>query len=160
MFCPFQQVEAYREFWHPIYRTVLSRQKYARRSPTYVYRFDYDSADCNAIRNLLCGPGLRGACHGDDLCYLFRFIFSQRITLHSEEHRIATTMIDIWTSFALNGNPNCKSLGEVTFEPVRTTQDHDNVIKCLNIAKSIEFMELPELRNMPIWNSFYPPGKL
>lgn len=115
--------------------------------------------DGNAIRNLLCGSGLRGACHGDDLCYLFRFIFSQRLVLHSEEHRIANAMIDIWTSFALNGNPNCESLDEVIFQSV-TNDDDSGSIKCLNISKTIEFIDLPELKNMPVWNSFYPPGKL
>ncbi|XP_073820631.1 alpha-Esterase-10 isoform X1 [Musca autumnalis] len=153
----FLELCSYREFWHPIYRTALCRMQYAR-APTYVYRFDYDSADSNAIRRLLCGDAVRGVCHGDDMVYLFRFMFSNRMPLDSQDCKVARTMIDIWTSFAAKSDPNCPSLGDIKYEPL---PKDTATIKCLNISDKVEFIELPELEKIKeVWNSFYPQGKL
>lgn len=152
----FLEIESYREFWHPIYRTALNRLQYAK-APTYIYRFDFDSPDANAIRNILCGSEVRGVCHGDDLCYLFRFIFSHRLTVDSPEYNVTKAMIDIWTSFAANSDPNCASLHDIKFEPL----SKDKTMKCLNISHKLEFIDLPELQKIQdVWNGFYTQGKL
>ncbi|KAL9889116.1 esterase B1-like isoform 1-T1 [Glossina fuscipes fuscipes] len=151
----FLELESYREFWHPIYRTCRSRIKNAKAS-TYLYRFDYDSPGANAMRNFFCGPEIRGTCHGDDLCYLFRFLLLNKLNENSPEFHISQTMIDIWTSFATNGDPNCPSLKQVKFEPLAQEDD----MKCLNISNKIEYIPLPELEKMHVWNSFYTKGKL
>lgn len=131
--------------------------KYAT-APTYVYRFDYDSAESNAIRRLLCGDSVRGACHGDDMVYLFRFMFSHKMPMDSLDCRVSRAMIDIWTSFAAKSDPNCPSLEGVKFEPLDTNSD---IIKCLNISDKIDYIVLPELQKIKeVWNSFYPQGKL
>ncbi|XP_023292060.2 esterase B1 [Lucilia cuprina] len=152
----FLEIESYREFWHPIYRTAMYRINYAK-APTYIYRFDFDSADANAIRNLLCNREVRGVCHGDDLCYIFRFIFSHRLSVDSAEYRTTKAMVDIWTSFATNSDPNCTCLQDVKYEPL----SKDKPIKCLNISNKLEYIELPELQKIQnVWNTFYPQGKL
>lgn len=127
------------------------------KAPTYVYRFDFDSPDANAIRNLLCNREVGGVCHGDDLCYIFRFIFSHRLSVESAEYRTTKAMVDIWTSFAANSDPNCHSLKDVKFESL----SRDKTVKCLNISNKLEFIELPELQKIQnVWNTFYPQGKL
>ncbi|XP_037945474.1 esterase B1-like [Teleopsis dalmanni] len=151
----FLELESYREFWHPIYRTALARQLHST-APTYVYRFDYDSKSGNGVRNILCGPDSRGACHGDDLCYIWRTMICNRLVKNTPEYEVARSMIDIWTSFATNGDPNGETLENVIFEPL--TRDEN--MKCLNISEKMEFIDLPELEKLKVWNSFYPQGKL
>lgn len=141
-----------------MYRTAIHRLQNAR-APTYMYRFDYDSQDSNAIRKILCGDNIRGVCHGDDMCYLFRFMFTNRLqyTKDSMDCRITQAMVDIWTSFAANSDPNCSSINDVKFEPIKK----DYELKCLNISEKMEFITLPELTKITnVWNGFYPQGKL
>ncbi|XP_036329337.1 esterase B1 [Rhagoletis pomonella] len=152
----FLDLNSYRDFWLPIYRTLLARQRHST-APTYVYRFDYDSREGNAIRNILCGGDVRGTCHGDDLCYLYYTMFSHQPVKGSKEHEVTRTMVDIWTSFAANSDPNCDMLEEVTFEPI--TRD-EGEIKCLNIGEKVEFIDLPGMDKLTVWREFYAPGKL
>uniref|UniRef100_W8BG58 Carboxylic ester hydrolase n=1 Tax=Ceratitis capitata TaxID=7213 RepID=W8BG58_CERCA len=152
----FLDLNSYRDFWLPIYRTLLARQRHSS-APTYVYRFDYDSRDGNAIRNILCGRDVRGTCHGDDICYLFYALFSHRPLKGSKEYEITRTMVDIWTSFAANSDPNCDALENLIFEPI--TRDVGE-IKCLNVGEELEFIELPNMDKIKVWSGFYPPGKL
>ncbi|XP_053969307.1 esterase B1 isoform X1 [Anastrepha ludens] len=152
----FLDLSSYRDFWLPIYRTLLARQRYST-APTYVYRFDYDSREGNAVRNILCGRNVRGTCHGDDLCYLYYAMFSHRPVHGSKEHEVTRTMVDIWTSFAANSDPNCDMLENLIFEPI--TRDVGE-IKCLNIGENVEFIDLPGMDKLKIWSEFYAPGKL
>ncbi|XP_067614371.1 uncharacterized protein [Eurosta solidaginis] len=152
----FLDLHSYREFWSPIYRTLLSRQRHST-APTYLYRFDYDSRDGNAIRNILCGRDVRGTCHGDDLCYIFFAMFSHRPAKYSKEYEVTRTLIDIVTSFAKNSDPNCDMLDDVIFEPI---ERDEGKLKCLNISENIEFIELPGLDKLKTWCDFYAPGKL
>ena len=98
-----------------------------------------------------------GVCHGDDLCYLFRFIVSHRLAIDSAEYRTTRAMVDIWSSFATNGDPNCSALQDVKFEPA----SKDKTLKCLNISNRLEYIDLPELKKIDdVWNTFYSKGKL
>ncbi|KAH8420683.1 hypothetical protein KR222_000536 [Zaprionus bogoriensis] len=151
----FLDLESHREFWHPIYRTALSRIRLGA-APTYLYRFDYDSKNCNAIRIVLCGPEMRGVCHGDDMYYIFHSMLSHKAAIDSPEYQVIKDMVDIWTSFAASGDPNCESIKNVNFEPLECEED----IKCLNISDKREFKTLPELKKMELWNQFYAKSKL
>lgn len=146
----FLELESYREFWHPIYRTVESRLEHST-SPTYLYRFDYDSKLCNAIRTILCGHTVRGVCHGDDMYYIFHSMLSHKAAIDSPEHKVIKDMVDIWTSFAANSDPNCESIRHVKFKPLKDEND----IKCLNISTEREYKTLPEQEKLLLWSSFY-----
>jgi len=121
-----------------------------------MYRFDHDSKLCNAIRIVLCGKEMRGVCHGDDLCYIFHSMLSHQAAVGSPEHKVITGMIDIWTSFAANSDPNCESIKTLKFAPLVNETD----IQCLNIGEQFEIKTLPELDKLQIWSSFYTRGKL
>ncbi|XP_070138268.1 esterase B1 isoform X1 [Drosophila bipectinata] len=152
----FLELCSYREFWHPIYRAALARFRQSS-APTYLYRFDHDSKLCNAIRIVLCGHQMRGVCHGDDLCYIFHSMLSHQSAPDSPEYKVITGMIDVWTSFATNGDPNCETLKSQKFAPIENESD----IKCLNIGEQFEFKTLPELQKIEsVWNSFYAQNKL
>ncbi|XP_032289545.1 esterase B1 isoform X1 [Drosophila virilis] len=151
----FLDLESYREFWHPIYRTAVARLRMGS-APTYLYRFDHDSKLCNAIRIVLCGNEMRGVCHGDDLCYIFHSMLANQAAVGSAEHKIISGMIDIWTSFAANGDPNCESIKQLKFAPLES----ETQIQCLNIGQDFEFKTLPELEKLQLWDSFYSRNKL
>lgn len=146
----FLELESYREFWHPIYRTVQLRLENSRY-PTYLYRFDYDSKLCNAIRTILCGHTIRGVCHGDDMYYIFHSMLSHKAAIDSPEHKVIKDMVDIWTSFAAKSDPNCDSIKHVNFTPLKI----ENNIKCFNISTEREYMTLPEQEKLKLWSSFY-----
>lgn len=147
----FLELESYREFWHPIYRTVQERLRKSC-APTYLYRFDYDSKNCNAIRTILCGHSMRGVCHGDDMYFIFHSMLSHKADIGSPEHKVITNMVDIWTNFAAKSNPDCDCLRRSMFKPL----DRKGDVKCLNISSKVEYKTLPELDKLKLWNSFYP----
>lgn len=75
----------------------------------------------------------------------------------SPEHKVITGMVDVWTSFAAHGDPNCESIKSLKFAPIENVTN----FKCLNIGDQFEVMALPELQKIePVWNSFYAPNKL
>ncbi|XP_046869506.1 esterase B1 isoform X1 [Drosophila willistoni] len=152
----FLDLESYREFWHPIYRSILSRLRIEGAAPTYLYRFDFDSKLCNSIRIVLCGHEMRGACHGDDLCYVWHSMLSHQSAPDSPEYQVIKAMVDIFTNFAAHSDPNCESIKSLKFAPM---ESEDN-LHCLNISDKIEIKRLPELEKLSVWNGFYSKGKL
>lgn len=83
------------DFWflHGLYRACASRLKYEPNVPTYFYRFNYDSETFNHFRNNTCGSGVRGACHADDLSYLFKNSFVTEIDYNSNEFKTIKRMV-------------------------------------------------------------------
>jgi len=100
---------------------------------------------------------MRGVCHGDDICYIFHSMLSHQSAPDSPEYKVITGMIDIWTSFAANSDPNCESIKTLKFVPLKNETD----FKCLNIREQFEVKDLPELQKIEsVWNSFYAPNQL
>lgn len=147
---------AYKMFWHGIHRTVLSRLEHSTQ-PTYLYRFEFDSPFFNMLREFICGKGQQGACHGDELCYLFHNTFSQKLPKNTPEYKTIERMVGIWTAFAATGNPNCDVISDVEVKPV--TKD-DDPLKCLNISNEVKFIDLPESKKLAVWDSMYEKSAL
>lgn len=145
------QLLSFKQFWHGIHRTVLARLRYAPTTPTYLYRFDYDSPTFNHYRILLCGRHERGVSHADDLFYLFYSIPAFKLDKSSEEYRTIERMVGMWTAFAMNDSPQCPQLEPVRWEPLDSSADP----MCLNISRHVQFIELPEINHLRTWDSFY-----
>ncbi|XP_034484524.1 esterase B1-like [Drosophila innubila] len=141
---------------HAIHRTALARVSYAPKTPTYLYRFDFDSPTYNFFRLLLCGPDQRGAAHADDLCYLFYGILSYRLNQYSPEYQTIEHLVGLWTAFATHGNPNFAQTAPVKWEPLEPNAPQ----MCLNIGRLLQFIELPEAKELKLWDSFYDNVKL
>ncbi|KAI8129145.1 Esterase B1 [Lucilia cuprina] len=141
---------SYKVFWHPILRSLKVRIL-AGKAPTYLYRFDYDSPDFNHQRIKYCGKQMRGVAHVDDHSYLFYGNFSWKLSPETAEYKTIQRLIDIWSSFAINANPNCGQTKEVLKEriwlPVCSLDD----IKCLNIGRELDLIDLPELQKLQVW---------
>lgn len=127
-----------------------------QHAPTYVYRFNFDSDTFNHYKIRVCGKGVRGACHADDLSYLFRNIFVQSIDLDSPEWLTISRMIAIWTSFAEFSNPNNLLIEPIDWKPLTSTNEY----LCLNISNNLSYVELPEKKRMEFWDTLYEPEQL
>lgn len=143
-------------FWHGLHRTIISRLKDEHIAPTYVYRFNFDSSTFNHYKIRVCGRGVRGACHADDLSYLFKNIFVESIELDSVEWLTISRMIGIWTTFAEFGNPNDTLIEPINWKPVTSVKEY----MCLNISNDLSYIELPEKKRMEFWDSLYEQDKL
>ncbi|KAH8369270.1 hypothetical protein KR009_006100 [Drosophila setifemur] len=144
---------SYKVFWHPILRFLKSRLSVSR-SPTYLYRFDFDSPTFNHQRLQYCGDKLRGVAHVDDHSYLWFGEFSWKLDRNTTEFLTIERMIDILVSFASTANPNCPRVTEQLpstkeWKPL----DSNSALECLNISDSIRLVELPELQKLKVWES-------
>lgn len=148
-------------FWHGIHRAILSRMSSLERGPTYVYRFNFDSPFFNHYRVMMCGKDVRGVCHADELSY----IFSNDLALsapdaNTAEYRTMQTMVELWTSFAITGNPNnpkSEYLKGIKWEPLANNK---TPFKVLNINEKLEIIEVPEAKRMEVWDSMYENDQL
>lgn len=148
-------------FWHGVHRSILSRQSSLERGPTYVYRFNFDSPTFNHYRLIICGQGVRGVCHADDLSYLFSNDLEHKAPdVNTAEYKVMQTMVDLWTSFAITGNPNNPAspyLKDIKWEPL---PDNNTNYKLLNINEKLQVIEVPEGKRLAYWDSMYENDQL
>ncbi|KAG5681806.1 hypothetical protein PVAND_011214 [Polypedilum vanderplanki] len=137
-------------FWNGIYRAIQSRVKYARAN-TFLMRFDA-VGEFNMVKDLKNCSEYQGAAHGDDLFYLFKNIVFDIPEKSSKESNVIEKMIGMFTSFAINGNPNCEEISPVKFRNV----DDENVMKCVEISENgVSELLLPDLEKLKVWASLY-----
>ncbi|XP_020813844.1 uncharacterized protein LOC110188456 [Drosophila serrata] len=144
---------SHRQIWHDMHRLALARRTYASHTPTYLYRFDFDSPHFNQFRWLVCGDSVRGVSHADELSYLFYNIIASKLDKSSKEYQTIERMVGMWTSFAATGNPNCREMGNAKWEPLQPMES--GVEQCFNISKELDMRELPEAKALAVWDSFY-----
>nr|CAD7433392.1 unnamed protein product [Timema monikensis] len=94
-------------------------------SPVYYYQFAFDG-QLGLFKKIFPLKGIKGACHADDLGYLFfSSLNSIFLDKNTPEMKVLTLMVQLWTSFAKNGIPQAE---EVTWRPVSKSELH-----CLTI---------------------------
>jgi cholinesterase len=137
-------------FWHGIQRAIQIR---ASRSSakTFVYRYDV-LTKMNFLKSMMKCENYPGTEHGADFCYLFKGTFIDPPAIDSIEFENVKKTVDIFTSFAINGDPNCRSLEEV-WHPVETAE---LPLKAMNIGTDkCEFIDLPESERLAVWNKIF-----
>jgi carboxylesterase type B len=141
--------------WHPMYRLIMSRLTHGS-GKTFAYRFDYVSKN-NLFRKFFkFDPELPEAIHGDDVGYVFRVPSMEgddfNLSVNSIEFEGIKLMLDIFTNFAANGNPNSKMLDEVIWLPATK----EAPFKGLNISeKGSKIINFPELDRVKVFNDLY-----
>lgn len=60
--------------------------------------------------------------------------------------------MDIWTQFATTGNPNTVYLKDQQWQPLKKS---NYPYVCLNIADTLNLINLPETKRMELWDSLY-----
>lgn len=138
--CYFFQNDSYNTIYHDQHRMLQSRLKYAT-APTYVYRFDFDSAFFNFYRIRFCGPDVRGVGHCDELGYIFHLPDAYKLDRNTPEYRCIVQMVETLYMFARRSDPNNHIIQPAHWEPVQ----RDGVPLCLNINyESTKIIPLPE----------------
>ncbi|XP_017845020.1 esterase B1 [Drosophila busckii] len=147
----FMDYYSYKIFWHGFHRTLNARLAYSK-SPTYYYRFDFDSPNFNFYRQKFCGDDIKtGVAHADELSYCFRNLQSWKLESVSDEYRTIQRMVGIWTAFAANSNPNCSEIGHLDWQPAKYQEPQ----RVLNISNEVTIIDLPEYEKLLVWDSLY-----
>ncbi|CAG9764858.1 unnamed protein product [Ceutorhynchus assimilis] len=123
-----------------------------KKLPTFLYRMTI-SSNVNYLKNMLHKTHLPGACHADDLGYLFKSDITPEITPGSLEDKFIRIFVELWTNFATFGNPTANSKLNVSWEPLV----RDGSLKLLNIGKELEFIDMPgsERKRVDTWMDIY-----
>nr|UVK78555.1 carboxylesterase [Anoplophora glabripennis] len=119
------------------------------QNPIYLYRMSLE-AELNVIKHFtkITAPG---ACHADDLGYLFKAILTPPIQPGSIEEISLRRFVKLWTNFAKYGNPtpDANELG-IIWKPVK--QGHLNFI---DIGTDLTTGVEPEPKTIPLWKEIY-----
>ncbi|KPI92286.1 Venom carboxylesterase-6 [Papilio xuthus] len=141
-------------FLRPVLQTIRLQAATNRTSPTYLYRFAFDGA-LGLFKRML-GISHPGACHGDEMGYLFYFSrLNYRLDDESTELAVSRKMVQMWTNFAKTGNPtppmNYESILDFKWLPVNGTE-HMNY---LNINGNFTLLTDPEAKRVRFWDWLY-----
>ncbi|KAJ1529245.1 hypothetical protein ONE63_006047 [Megalurothrips usitatus] len=136
-----------------VYGFYCAMKSHCKHSAPYLYEFCYEGA-LNVFKNILGEDHIPGACHADELGYLFKMDLLPS-DLPSDSHALAVRdkMVKLWTNFVKFGDPtpkNVKYLG-ISWQPAKR-----NKLTYLEIG--------PELKNktgsiseerMRFWDKIY-----
>ncbi|XP_038206794.1 venom carboxylesterase-6-like [Zerene cesonia] len=141
-------------FLRPALDTIRLQAKTNRTSPTYLYRFAFDGA-LGLFKRML-GISHPGACHGDEMGYLFYFSrLNYRLDDESPELAVSKKMVQMWTNFAKTGNPtppiDYESIVDFKWLPVNDTQH----INYLDITGNFTMKKDPEPKRVSFWDWLY-----
>ncbi|XP_055537567.1 acetylcholinesterase-like [Wyeomyia smithii] len=144
-----------------ITNTMVSAEWLAKYQPNvrhYHYRFGFDG-EFSCVKRLFNLSHVKGACHGDDLFYLFHAGLLPQLPESSDECRIRNLMVRMWTNFAKYGDPTPdKDDGLITFrwEPVRIAAKTEDkfVLNCLEIDRLPKMIENPAGERIELWRNY------
>lgn len=113
--------------------------------------FDVD-ADLNMFKALKNGQKFKGACHADDLFYLFTTVYHDPPASGTKEFETIRKYSGMITSFAKTGGPNCDEIPHLDIQPI----DGSSELECILITSSeVSLNALPIEENMKVFDSIY-----
>lgn len=81
----------------------LAMNLHCKFSAPYLYEFSYEGS-LNVFRNLLSVDHVPGACHADELGYLFKMdLLPSSDSVPSEDLKMRETFVKMWANFIHNG---------------------------------------------------------
>uniref|UniRef100_A0A182N7N7 Carboxylic ester hydrolase n=1 Tax=Anopheles dirus TaxID=7168 RepID=A0A182N7N7_9DIPT len=124
------------------------------KAPFYSYRFSYEGS-LNKGKELLKFQKLPGACHIDEVYYLFSSpLLRTEIPPSDPAYRMRQLMVRMWTNFAKFADPTPASEGGdlpcrwEPMQPVPGTDGQPTNYTVLSIGKELYMTTLPELERM------------
>lgn len=94
----------------------------------------------------------KGACHADDIFYLFTTAYHEPPTMDSKDFKTIQRMVGMFTSFAIEGTLNCQEVEHLKIN----AYDGSSPMKCININRDdVTVIPLPEEENLKVWDSIY-----
>ncbi|XP_050097091.1 uncharacterized protein LOC126578507 [Anopheles aquasalis] len=129
--------------------------KYQPKAPHYHYRFTFDGR-FSMLKRLFQQSHVAGACHGDDLFYMFNPCFLPKVPADSDEVRVRRILVALWTSFAKHGDPSVDVPTELVPEkwtPVRkiARDATDFDLDCLEINAAPRMVINPAGDRIRLW---------
>lgn len=144
-------------FTMAIHWTVEMMARMEQMSPIFMYQFSYDG-ELNLPKRLFGLGKHEGACHGDDMFYLFKMKF---MDLDVEEEtdcfKVRDKMCRMWTNFAKDNNPtprNDPELAGIQWDPVKQHVAGTFVPRALDIDKNMKMIN-PLTERMAFWRKLY-----
>lgn len=132
--------------------------KYQPRIPHYHYRFTFHGRFSFAKR-LFNQTQAKGACHGDDVFYMFRPSFLPTLPEDSAECRVRNTFVKLWSNFAKYGDPTPQNSGNnddrlsYKWNPVAKMngQSDEFSLDCLEIDTNPRMIKNPYPERIKLW---------
>ncbi|XP_063532165.1 bile salt-activated lipase-like [Cydia strobilella] len=120
--------------------------------PIYNYYFDY-AGSRNIVKVMSGYRNSEGACHADDLFYLFKPEFWPNYMgiWNKKDNEIIDTMTKLWTNFAKYGNPTPESATDLP----RWSPSSREGLKLLYIGKEVKMGPLPNHEAYEMWRRMY-----
>ncbi|XP_030369847.1 esterase B1-like isoform X2 [Scaptodrosophila lebanonensis] len=118
-------------------------------SPLYFYRFDY-VGNRNMYKRMLQCEKLRGACHGDELFYLFQ-MSDDESPMTKEDDAVSHRICEMWANFAKHGRPSRD------WTPVQPHSDKNQAYQLdyFRIDRECGMRRNPDGERIEFWRSMY-----
>uniref|UniRef100_A0A2H1VCM0 Carboxylic ester hydrolase n=1 Tax=Spodoptera frugiperda TaxID=7108 RepID=A0A2H1VCM0_SPOFR len=130
-----------------IYPSTFASEVLTKNSNRSVYNFYFDYDSFRNLNKFLTRLRFTpGACHGDELFYLFQPAVYAALPATPNDSAIIAAMTALWTSFAKTGIP---STSATTWTP------SNQQLKFLEIGKEIQMIPLPNQERMEFWRQTY-----
>ncbi|XP_046751717.1 esterase E4-like [Diprion similis] len=148
-------------FFYPLY-VALRQQSTTAVNPQYFYNFDYrgELSHSNKYGGTMVNYGVS---HSDDLIYIFPNTLkfsSLNKTRSKKDFEMVDIMVELWTSFAIEGKPTTPAFGNDTvWEPFSISQDNNlHIGNKSDLALTVEYSYFKErlqfwddlIANMPL----------
>nr|QIK02111.1 carboxylesterase 11 [Holotrichia parallela] len=137
-------------FYRGIYMTAKHHSS-TSSEPVYFYKFCIDGP-MNMLKKF-AGIEAPGACHADELGYLFKISIADSFDPDSYEGKNVLRMITWWSNFAKHGDPNPHHLDniiDVHWEPIRNGK-----MNYMEIDYQLKMDEDPDGDRMRFWDEIY-----
>lgn len=146
------------------YHFVIDMQKAAEwqaelqpQAPLYFYRFEY-VGDRNMYKRMFQLNKLAGACHGDELFYLFQ-ISGDEMKLSDRDQKLIKQISNLWANFAKYANPTPQEhpwFINCLWSPVRKTGETGFSLDYLAIDNNgCQMTTNPDQERMEFWKNIY-----
>ncbi|XP_063360837.1 carboxylesterase 4A-like isoform X1 [Cydia amplana] len=137
---------------HFVYDTHRFTYLYSKHnSPIYMYRFSFDT-DLNVFKNFTSmGLDLKGACHADELFYMFSNSYNKDAYESQEKLKnYVSKVTKLWTDFAKTSNPTPDTCAGPKW-PVYTTKNKGY----LDINVQSTAGSFAEKKRVEFWDTLY-----
>ncbi|XP_058456716.1 uncharacterized protein LOC131434086 [Malaya genurostris] len=141
--------------------SMISAEWIAKHQPNvrhYHYRFNYDGK-FSYTKRLFRLSHLAGACHGDDIFYLFNSKMLPNLPESSDECRVRNLLIRLWTNFAKYDNPTPDQndpLLMFKWSPVKSIPKKSAKfdLDCLEISILPKMIQNPNEQRVQLWRQY------
>nr|WEQ60888.1 esterase [Phaedon brassicae] len=118
-------------------------------NPVYLYKMSY-VGNQNLLKKMFRLDEYPGACHGDDMTYIFK-CSKLPIAMGEDEEKTIRRFTKLLTNFARNGNPTPSGNNlNITWQPA-----DEKTVNFLDIDKDLEVKSNPESDRIELWRKIF-----